>query len=100
MYRALLVGPTVAAIASPAFAQQTSEPAAKTSTSLSLTTGVDYSSGRYGLPSNTNILVVPIVARLLAGYFAVTGSIPYIRLDTPGGVVIGPDGKPISGVPS
>jgi len=100
MFRPLLVGLSLAALASPVMAQQTAEPAAKSGPSLSFTTGVDYSSGDYGLADKTKILVVPIVARLLADDFAITGSVPYIRLDTPGGVVIGPDGKPIPGVPT
>ena len=100
MRRALISSLSLIAVASPAAAQQSSDSSDQKSTSLSFTTGVDYSSGNYGLADKTKILVVPIVARLLAGDVAVTGSIPYVRLETPGGVVLGPDGNPIPGVPS
>lgn len=104
MHRALLVGLSLAVMAGPALAQATGEATGETPekkpASLSVTTGVDYSSGDYGLPGKTKILVAPVVARLLAGDFTLTASVPYIRLDTPGGVVIGPDGQPIPGVPS
>lgn len=70
------------------------------SPSLSVTTGVDYSQGDYGLPDDTKITVVPITGRLTAGDWAFTVALPYIRLNTPGGVVLGPDGKPLPGVPT
>src|SRR3712207_3965262 len=68
--------------------------------SLRLTTGVDYSRGDYGLDEDTKITVVPVTARLSTGPFAFTAALPYIRLDTPGGVVLGPDGNPLPGVPT
>jgi hypothetical protein len=67
--------------------------------SLSVTTGVDYSVGDYGLPDDTKIFVAPISARLTTGKLELTASVPYIRLDGAGGVVLGPDGKPLPGVP-
>jgi hypothetical protein len=101
MHRSVLAGLALAAISTPVLAQSAPSIADDTTTtSLTLTTGVDYSSGNYGLADKTKIAVVPIVARLVADDFAFTASIPYIHLDTPGGVVIGPDGKPLPGVPS
>lgn len=73
---------------------------AENAPSLSLTTGVDYSQGDYGLEEDTKITVVPLTGRLTTGDFAFTVAIPYIWLDTPGGVVLGPDGKPLPGVPT
>jgi hypothetical protein len=85
--------------ATSAAAQQAPSTASVTRESLMLSTGVDYSSGSYGLPSNTTILVVPFALRAKLGDFAFTGSIPYLRING-SGVVVGPDGKPIPGVPT
>jgi len=97
MRNTLLVGLGFALFGTtPALAQETGSAAH----SLSVTTGVDYSSGDYGLDDDTKITVVPIVGRLTTGDFSFTASLPYIRLNTPGGVVLGPDGKPLPGVPT
>jgi hypothetical protein len=90
-------------IAAPAAAQQGQSPAVAERVNpfgLSFSTGVDYSSGDYGLDEKTKILVVPFSLRATTGNAAFTASLPYIRLDGPGGVVIGPGGEPLPGVPS
>lgn len=61
---------------------------------LSITTGVDYSSGDYGTGIDTNILVVPVSARVSTGDLRFSASIPYIRIDGAGSIV-GGDGGPI-----
>lgn len=61
---------------------------------LSITTGVDYSSGDYGTGVDTDILVVPVAARLRAGDVRFSASIPYIRINGAGSIV-GGDGGPI-----
>jgi hypothetical protein len=63
------------------------------STEFSLTTGVDYSSGDYGTPVDTEILVVPVAARLKLGDLRFSASLPYIRID--GANIVGGDGGPI-----
>jgi opacity protein-like surface antigen len=60
---------------------------------FSLTTGVDYSSGDYGTGTDTDILVVPLAARLRTGDLRFTASIPYIHID--GANIVGGDGGPI-----
>lgn len=67
---------------------------------LTFSTGVDYSSGDYGAASKTKILVVPFSLRASAGNSRFTATVPYLRLDSPGGVVVGPGGEPLPGVPS
>ncbi|MDP8914112.1 MAG: hypothetical protein M3N39_11120, partial [Pseudomonadota bacterium] len=92
-----------AMIAAPAAAQQAQSPAVSERVNpfgLSFSTGVDYSSGDYGLDEKTKILVVPFSLRATTGNVAFTASLPYIRLDGPGGVVVGPGGEPLPGVPS
>lgn len=68
--------------------------------SLSASTGVDYSSGDYGATENTEILVVPAVLRATNGNLAFTASVPYLRIDGPGNVVVGPGGEPLPGAPT
>jgi hypothetical protein len=67
---------------------------------LSFSTGLDYSSGRYGAAERTEILVVPLSMRTKTGPVAVSATLPWIRIDGPGGVVIGPGGEPLPGVPT
>ena len=69
--------------------------------SLSASTGADYSSGDYGSElGDTDILVVPVALRATTGDLALTASVPYIRIDGPGGVVVGPGGEQVPGVPT
>lgn len=87
----------------PAAAQQTANSTAAEAASpfgLSLSTGLDYSTGDYGQAEKTEILVVPFTMRATTGNLALTGSIPYLRIDGPGGVVVGPGGQPLPGVPT
>lgn len=67
---------------------------------LSFSTGIDYSTGDYGLAEDTEILVVPFSLRATTGNLAFTATLPYLRIDGPGGVVVGPGGEPLPGVPS
>ncbi len=61
---------------------------------LTVTTGVDYSSGDYGTGVDTNILVVPAAARLKTGNLRLIASVPYIRIDGAESIV-GGEGGPI-----
>ena len=67
---------------------------------LSISTGADYSVGDYGADSKTKILVVPFSLRASVGQSRFTATIPYLRIDSPGGVTVGPDGQPLPGVPT
>lgn len=62
-------------------------------TELSFTTGIDYSSGDYGTTVDTEILVVPVSARLKLGDVRFTASIPWLSID--GANIVGGDGGPI-----
>jgi hypothetical protein len=79
-------------VAAPALAQ---EPL-----SISATTGIDYSSGKYGAETSTELLVAPLSLRIADRGLSLTASVPYLRIDSPGGVVVGPGGEPIPGVPT
>lgn len=101
IFAVLLAASAIAA--TPAAAQQVQSPAAIEKVNpfgLSFSTGVDYSSGDYGLDEKTKILVVPFSLRATTGNLAFTASLPYLRIDGPGGVVVGPGGEPLPGVPS
>ncbi|MEM9289115.1 MAG: transporter [Pseudomonadota bacterium] len=62
--------------------------------SVSLSAGVDYSSGDYGTDDKTDILFAPISARVSFGDFTLRASIPFLSVDGPGDVIPG-DGGPI-----
>lgn len=82
-----------------ALAQDEADYADRGSTEFSLTTGVDYSTGDYGTGIDTNILVVPVAARVSLGDVRLSASIPYIRIDGAGSIV-GGEGGPIVVDPS
>jgi hypothetical protein len=89
--------------ASPAAAQTVQSPAVERQPdrfTVSASTGVDFSSGDYGQAETTDVLVVPFMLRAKTGRVALTATIPYLRIDGPGGIVIGPDGNPLPGVPT
>lgn len=54
--------------------------------------GYHYSSGDYGGTSTTNIVYVPVTARAEVGRWTLWGTIPYLRISGPGGIIQGPDG--------
>ncbi len=78
------------AVATPAFAQDE----AGKDTEISITTGVDYSSGDYGTAIDTDIFVVPLNARISTGDLRFNASIPFIRIKGADNIV-GGDGGPI-----
>lgn len=76
------------ALTSPAVAQS-SDP------SLSVTTGVDYSSGDYGTGIDTEIIVVPFTARYKTGDLRFSAALPWLRIDGASSIVGGGDGGPV-----
>ncbi len=62
---------------------------------LSVTTGVDYSSGSYGAADDTSILVVPVSARLKAGDWRFSATLPYLQIDGASSIVGSGSGGPI-----
>lgn len=81
--------------AAPASAQQGGALRRDRSLGLSLTTGADFSSGRYGAPARTDILVVPFSLRARKGPIRFTATLPWLRLDGPSNIVGGGEGGPI-----
>lgn len=62
-----------------------------------LTTGFDYSSGKYGETTTTDILYIPFTARYETDSFIYRLTIPYIRISGPGNVVGGGDFRVVTG---
>lgn len=54
---------------------------------LTLATGFDYTSGKYGGTEKTQILYVPFIAKYETGPWALKLTVPYIRITGPGNVV-------------
>lgn len=73
--------------ASPALAEGT----------LSLTTGIDYSSGDYGSTVQTSILSIPFSVKYESETLTWKASVPWVRATAPAGSIIGPDGPIDSG---
>jgi len=86
----MAAGALAAVAAQPACAQDDSNAVAD----LSITTGIDYSSGDYGTGVDTEILVVPLNARISTGDFRLNASVPFIRIEGAGNIV-GGEGGPI-----
>jgi len=63
--------------------------------SLKITTGFDYSSGKYGDPVRTAITYIPFTARYEHGPWTIKATVPWISIDGPGTVVGGGDTGPI-----
>jgi hypothetical protein len=54
---------------------------------FSLTTGLDYSSGKYGGTQSTDILYIPFTGKYETGAWSFKLTVPYIRITGPGGVI-------------
>ena len=65
---------------------------------FSVSTGFDFSSGKYGNVASTNILYIPITGKYEFDDFTIELTIPHITITGPGGVVqgIGRLGKPVT----
>lgn len=55
----------------------------------SLTTGFDYSTGKYGGTTSTNILYVPVTGKMQFDYLYLKLTVPYISISSTGDVVRG-----------
>jgi hypothetical protein len=62
-------------------------PAALRAEGLTLGTGFDYTSGKYGGSESTDILYVPFYARYEAGRALFRLTVPYVRITVPGNVL-------------
>ncbi|AOE85168.1 hypothetical protein [Pseudomonas sp. TCU-HL1] len=61
---------------------------------FTVSTGVDYSRGRYGTPTTSETWYVPVIAKYETGPMIYKLTIPYLRITNPS---VGPDGEPLSG---
>jgi len=61
---------------------------AQAADSIQLSTGADYSSGDFGGTGNTEVLVVPIAARLRLGDWSLRGTLPYLQISGPADVTV------------
>jgi hypothetical protein len=91
MQRSAVLAALACLAASPALAE--------TPGTFSVSTGADYSSGDYGGTQKTKILVVPVTAAYRTEGLRLSASLPYLRIQG-AGVVLGPDGQPLPGVPT
>ena len=53
---------------------------------IGFTTGVDYSSGKYGQSEKTRITYVPLIAKYELDRWSFKAVVPWLRIDGPGGV--------------
>jgi hypothetical protein len=84
------------ASATPAFAvDPDSKPDDGAGIGVSLSSGADYSSGRYGDRKSTDILVGLTSLSITSGDFLFTASLPYLTITGPSFVVVGPGGVPV-----
>lgn len=64
-------------------------------TSVSLSTGLDYTSGHYGSVRATNILVALSDVTVKTGDFQFTAALPYVTITGPAFLVVGAGGVPV-----
>lgn len=65
---------------------------------MSVSTGVDYSSGTYGATEKTKITYIPLIFKYEADRYFIRFAVPYLSIEAPTGgaiLTIGPDGQPI-----
>ena len=60
---------------------------------LTLTTGLDYSSGEYGSDKTSETWYVPIVGKYETGPMTLKLTVPYVKITN---AVVGPDGEPVA----
>ncbi|MCE2680646.1 MAG: hypothetical protein LW629_09420 [Burkholderiales bacterium] len=73
----VLIAAAAALIGSQALAQESK---------FSMTTGVDYSTGKYGQAEDTKITYVPFTGKWEKDRLTLKVTVPYLRIDGPGGV--------------
>lgn len=61
------------------------------SSNFSYSTGIDYSSGKYGQAEDTNITYIPFTTKYEKDKLTLKLTVPYLRIDGPGGVT--PDSR-------
>lgn len=59
---------------------------------LEVSLGFHYSTGDYGTSDSTEIYYIPLLVRAEISRWTIQATIPYIRIDGPGGIIDGPAG--------
>lgn len=62
---------------------------------FSLSTGVDYSTGKYGQSNSTDITYIPFMAKYETSDTTLKLTVPWLKITGPGDVVVGGGGAPI-----
>ena len=91
----MVAASSAALVASPSAAQQGGALRRDRSLGLSLTSGVDFSSGEYGAAARTDILVVPLSLRARKGRIRASATLPWLRIEGPAIIVGGGEDGPI-----
>ncbi|MFZ6045662.1 hypothetical protein ACFW0H_06010 [Pseudomonas sp. CR3202] len=61
---------------------------------FTVSTGADYSRGRYGTPTTSETWYIPVIGKYETGRMIYKLTIPYLRITNPS---VGPDGEPLAG---
>lgn len=61
---------------------------AQAGTTFDLSTGLSYSSGEYGETTSTDVLIMPLSAKLRTGNWTFKASVPYLRVDGPANAAV------------
>lgn len=83
---------TCACVLAPCVSASAAETASAGDPRLTLSTGFDYSSGDYGQAIDTQILYVPVIAKLKYDGWTAKLTVPYISITGPGVVIGGNEG--------
>ena len=60
-----------------------------------ITSGMDFSTGKYGADESTDILYIPLTFKYGTDQWTSGLTIPWLSIESPGEVIIGPDGQPL-----
>ncbi len=79
--------------ATPAYAEnQTTSAETSDSSSIRISTGVNYSSGDYGETEKTKVISAPLAAKFSTDSFSLRISVPYVWIDGPASLLDTPEG--------
>jgi hypothetical protein len=96
--RSIILGAAgiLAAVARPAVANETAAQKPSSTTNLTLSSGIDYSSGKYSARQTTDILVALTDITLQRDDLRFSVSLPYLDIKGPTSVIAGLNGVPVA----
>lgn len=92
-FASFAAGVSVFAIASPAFAEEQNKSDTASNSSLRFSTGINYSSGDYGLVADTKVVSVPVALKYKSGNFFFRVSTSFVHIEGPGSLLDTPQGR-------